>query len=403
LNAPAPPGAAGEPSGGGPKPAGEAPAAPPASLPPSPAPAQPAAAAPGPGAPARAGARLLAELRRWAVIRDRPGTWGTAAAALFCVGLVLLVWQVCTAGDTVEERLVGPMILPSLAETFGSFKALWFERAVARSALWSLGRVLGGFLLAAAVGVPLGVTAATFRRLYAFFNPLSIFGRNVPIAALIPLTLIWFGVGEIQKVMFIFLAAVAFIFFDAARAVDDVPDSYLDSAYTLGARFVPRHGALWSAAIGAAYALVFAAGYWAMAGGPAPAEAGGGAAAGGVLAAWSWRLALAAGAGFALGFLLWFPVMSFQAVRKVLFALAMPNIVNSLRLLFGLAFGYIMLAEVINAEYGLGSIIELSRRQGPGEHIYLVLVLITLLAFGIDRLILLAQRWLFPYRRAEGH
>lgn len=79
--------------------------------------------------------------------------------------------------------------------------------------------------------------------------------------------------------------------------------------------------------------------------------------------------------------------------------LAMPDVMNSLRLLFGLAFGYIMLAEVINAERGLGAIINMSQRQGPREHIYLVLIIISLLAFGIDRGILTLQRWCFPYRR----
>jgi ABC-type nitrate/sulfonate/bicarbonate transport system permease component len=337
------------------------------------------------------------------VIRERPSAKEAAAAALLCVGLVLLVWHLCTLGAIPEERLISPVILPSIGEAWRSFPSLWFDRALARSALWSLARVLGGFLLGAAIGVPLGVVAASFRRLHAFCNPLAVFGRNVPVAALVPLTLLWFGLGETQKVMFIFLATVAFIFFDAASAVDGVPDSYLDSAYTLGARFVPRHGLLWSAGIGGAYALAFAVAYWALVGGPVPAEAGDGATAGaGILAGWASRLALAAGAGFALGFLLWLPILSYQAVRKVLFALALPDIVNSLRLLFGLAFGYIMLAEMINSQYGLGSIIELSRRQGPKEHIYLVLVLIALLAFGIDRLILAAQHRMFPYRRAEG-
>jgi len=73
--------------------------------------------------------------------------------------------------------------------------------------------------------------------------------------ALIPLTLMWFGLGETQKVMFIFLASVAFVLFDSASAVGGVPDNYLDAAYTLGARFVWRRGAVWGLLAGAIYCL----------------------------------------------------------------------------------------------------------------------------------------------------
>ena len=107
--------------------------------------------------------------------------------------------------------------------------------------------------------------------------------------------------------------------------------------------------------------------------------------------------------GFVIGFLLSYPITSQQVLRKVLFPLALPSIVNSLRLTFGLAFGYIMLAEVINARHGLGSIIIMSQRQGPREHIYLCLVIISILAWAIDRGIMELQRQLFPYlKHAEA-
>ena len=308
-----------------------------------------------------------------------------------CIALALLIWYIVTAGP-VEERIVDPITLPSLADTVHSFPKLWFERALARGAIASLGRVLGGFILAAAIAVPLGICAGSFLRLNAFLRPISIFGRNIPIAALIPLTLMWFGLGELQKVMFIFFASVAFIFFDTVRSVEDVPDSYLDAAYTLGAKYVPRHGAKWAAIIGLVYAIVFGAAYYRLAQRPGPNDIE-------LIAAWRIGFAQVSIFGLFLGFVLWFPPLAYQAIQKVLMPLAMPDVVNSLRLLFGLAFGYIMLAEVINADYGLGAIINLSQRQGPREHIYLSLILISLLAFGIDRGILTLQRWCFPYKR----
>ncbi len=339
--------------------------------------------------------KLRDYLKRWITIRERPSAIESAIASLVCVAFTVLLWYVLTAGPP-QERFIDAYTLPSVADTFRSFPELWFDRAVARSAVWSLGRVVGGFMLAAAIAVPLGVVSGAFLRLNAFLRPLAIFGRNVPIAALIPLTLMWFGLGETQKVMFIFFASVAFVLFDSAGAVQGVADSYLDAAYTLGARVVPKRGAINASIAGAIYAAALVIAYLFLARRPGPNDIE-------LWSAWRSQLVVMGVVGFVLGFVLWFPIFTYQVIQKVLLALALPDIVNSLRLLFGLAFGYIMLAEVINAEFGLGAIINLSQRQGPREHIYLALILIALLAFAIDRLIITLQRHLFPYRPAGDH
>jgi NitT/TauT family transport system permease protein len=90
-----------------------------------------------------------------------------------------------------------------------------------------------------------------------------------------------------------------------------------------------------------------------------------------------------------------------QVVMKVLIPLAMPDIYDSLRSLFGLAFGYIMLAELVNAEHGLGYLLMSSQRRGLTEHIFAILIVIGLLAYGIDRLLYWFQRGLFPHRTKE--
>ena len=174
------------------------------------------AAVPG---PARAGPALAgrADRRCW--------------ASAVCCGL----WWFVTRGEP-EERIISPSNgLPSPAETFASFHSLWFDRGLTRNLLTTLRRVVLGFGLATLVGVPLGVLCGCFSRVNAFFLPLTLFGRNIPVAALIPLTFSLFGIGELQKVMFIFIACVAFIVSDTARAIGDVGEPYVDTAYTLGA------------------------------------------------------------------------------------------------------------------------------------------------------------------------
>ena len=193
-------------------------------------------------------------------------------AGIIGVALALVVWWLLTLGSSPETRFISPVLLPSPGEVLRGIPVLFRERALVASVAATLQRVFGGFLLSIVVGVPLGIIAGSYRLFDAFTRPLSVFARNVPVAVLIPLTILWFGIDETQKMMFIFISTVPFVFSDAARAIGAVHDRYVETAQTLGAS--PH-----------------------------------------------------------------------QVISKVLIALAMPDIFGSLRSLFGLAFGYIMLAE----------------------------------------------------------
>jgi ABC-type nitrate/sulfonate/bicarbonate transport system permease component len=88
-----------------------------------------------------------------------------------------------------------------------------------------------------------------------------------------------------------------------------------------------------------------------------------------------------------------------QIIQKVLFPLALPDIVTSLRFQIGLALGYVTLAEAINTKYGLGALINVGQGEGRIEEMYLLLFVIALLAFAIDFGIKFFQRGFFPYRK----
>jgi len=258
--------------------------------------------------------------------------WG-----LTTVAAVLAAWFIATAerrGPAPEDqagpetRLVSPTMLPSPGETLRALPRVFGERRLAANTAVTLRRVCLGFGLAALVGVPAGVLAACFPAFRAALVPVNVFGRNIPVAALIPLTFFLFGIGEFQKVMFLFIASVAFVLGDATAAVLEVPERYVDTARTLGAS-------------------------------------------------------------------------RWQIIVKVLVPLAAPAIFNSLRLLFGLAFGYVMLAELVKFggdSGGLGDLINMSQRRGEREPILIVLVMIPLVAYGIDRGLWWLQCDLFPHR-----
>lgn len=242
-----------------------------------------------------------------------------------CLVLVAFGWFVMTLGPA-EERFISPAILPSPGEVIQAIPNLLFERDLGKSIVASLTRVLLGFGLALVIGIPLGVLAGSWRVMEAFLRPIVIPMSNVPVAALIPLTILWFGIGESQKIMFIFVAALPFVFSTTSAAILAVPDRYVDTARTLGAS-------------------------------------------------------------------------DRQIVLKVLLPAAMPEMFRGLRGLFGLCFGYIMLAELINAPHGLGAMLNISQRRGLTEHIFLILAIIGLIAWAIDKGLGMAERRLFPYKQ----
>jgi NitT/TauT family transport system permease protein len=151
------------------------------------------------------------------------------------VVVLLGVWFLVTAGAEIESRVISPTILPSPAEVLRSFPELWFERALSRNILVSLGRVVQGFVLAVALVFPLGVLMGSFTKVRAMFTPLSVFGAYLPIPALVPLTLSLFGTAELQKILFLALGFSIYLLPLVVAAVDAVDDTYLKTAYTLGA------------------------------------------------------------------------------------------------------------------------------------------------------------------------
>ena len=95
-------------------------------------------------------------------------------------------------------------------------------------------RVVGGFLLAALVAVPLGIAMGAYKMVEAFLEPAVSFARYLPASAFIPLLILWAGIGEAQKLLVIFLGSVFQIILMVAVTVGGVRRDLVEAAYTLG-------------------------------------------------------------------------------------------------------------------------------------------------------------------------
>ncbi len=89
----------------------------------------------------------------------------------------------------------------------------------------------------------------------------------------------------------------------------------------------------------------------------------------------------------------------FQVLNNILLPICLPNIYDAMRLGFGIGWGYIILAEMVDmGSFGVGTLILTSQRRGPREDIYLVLIAIVLMAFITDKIWDKVGQHLFPYR-----
>ncbi len=87
-----------------------------------------------------------------------------------------------------------------------------------------------------------------------------------------------------------------------------------------------------------------------------------------------------------------------QLVSQVLFPVARADIWDHLRGVYGVGWGWIILAEVVNAQQGLGHLIAISERRGHTASIFAVIIVIVAIAVACDQAWRLTGRWLFPYR-----
>jgi NitT/TauT family transport system permease protein len=144
--------------------------------------------------------------------------------------VVIAVWAVLTYGGVVQ-----PLFLPKP----GTVAKAWYDMFAHEdflSDVWaSFFRIVIGFLVAAAIGIPLGIAIGSFRAVQAFFEPVIAAVRYMPASAFIPLLIIWFGIGQKEKMAVIWFG----VFFPLTLMVADVsanvPKELVNIAYTLGA------------------------------------------------------------------------------------------------------------------------------------------------------------------------
>ncbi len=198
--------------------------------------------------------------------------------------LFFAAWAAATFGGVIPA-----MFLKDPVATLRTGYDLFAEFGFVRDVGVTVWRVVGGFVLAAILAVPLGILMGAFKPVEAFFEPFVSFARYLPASAFIPLLILWAGVGETQKLAVIFIGSVFQIVLMVAVIVGSTRRDLIEAAYTLGA------------------------------------DASG-------------------------------------IVRRVMLPGAAPQIAETLRLVLGWAWTYVIVAELVGADSGIGHMIMDSQR-----------------------------------------
>lgn len=149
---------------------------------------------------------------------------------LVLVGAALLAWEAAS-----RSGLWSPLLFPSLAKIFDQLVYFFSRPAMLGEALVSLERALGGFALAAALGIALGVVMGRSRLAAALLDPLFSGTYAVPKLALFPIFIFVFGLGSLSKVALVFLECLYPMVIITAQGARHVPRALLWSAQNMGA------------------------------------------------------------------------------------------------------------------------------------------------------------------------
>jgi len=137
-------------------------------------------------------------------------------------------WTITAIGAVPSQFLASP------AETVAAGWQLFTKFGFSYDVGLTVWRVLGGFVIAAVIAVPLGIAMGAWKPVEAFFEPFVSFARYLPASAFIPLLILWVGIGETQKLAVIFLGCFFQLTLMIAMIVAGTRRDLVEAAYTLG-------------------------------------------------------------------------------------------------------------------------------------------------------------------------
>lgn len=185
-----------------------------------------------------------ARRRRWLEFK-RPVSFASALA------LGIAIWVIFFAFWDLSARLgwAPKLLLPTPWAVIEALARLILWEGFLYDIAISIYRIVASFLAAASIAVPLGILMGSFRAVESFFNPLVSAWRYLPAPSFVPLLLMWFGTGDLQKLALLFIGVLWFLITLIMDHTKAVRQELIETSVTLGAS---RKQVLWTVVVPAA-------------------------------------------------------------------------------------------------------------------------------------------------------
>ncbi|WP_294703166.1 ABC transporter permease [uncultured Fusobacterium sp.] len=147
----------------------------------------------------------------------------------YIIIFILIIWYMGS-----QLNLWSTFIIPSPEKVIKSFILLLKNGKLLKSVAISLERVILGFGITILIALPLGIIFGLKPKLYEYFKGIFEFLRHVPPLALIPMIILWFGIGELSKIIIIILASFFPVFLNSLKGIVSCDEKYIEVGKVFG-------------------------------------------------------------------------------------------------------------------------------------------------------------------------
>lgn len=259
----------------------------------------------------------------WNPYQPLPDRDRNTAGAL-SVAAVITAWTLLSGLEIVPRAQLPSPYATACALMRLAWDPMRGQSLLLEATIWSAGRVAVAGVLVVLVGVPIGVLMGASPRVNAALSPLIDPFRSAPVVALLPILVMWLGIGELMKVAFLFLGAVVYLIPLVRDALRAVPQTYWVSARDLGAT-------------------------------------------------------------------------PWEAVMRGVLPMSKPRIADAIVVSVSVMWTYITVAEYVNAQKGLGQLIQNARRFSAMDQVFAGILVIVALALLTYRVMTAIKRRLYPW------
>lgn len=237
---------------------------------------------------------------------------------LFGILILLVIWQ-------VGSMMTTPLFVPSPVSVYEAMIGLLETDQLLDGLLYSLTRISIATLISMGIAIPLALLFYTVKPLKEVVTPIVSAMRYIPVTAFSPLLILWFGIDEVMKISFLFLATFVYVLPSTVLCLDDVPQDLIDTGKSIGMR--PH-----------------------------------------------------------------------EIVSEILLPAALPSIMNSFLMMYGIGWTYIAVVEATNAQKGLGFIINVGSARGKTAVVFAAILVIIVFSYIFDKLGNIILRKVFKWR-----